>query len=151
MNNSTTAKNGFKTFILTLAISLVAFSVIYYVQTEVATKVSIENSDTVGQLNTDSTKKVAVVPAAVETAPAEASIFKVLADDKTVVAKRVVLGGATTTETTQSTVPATGITEITYAFILSISLTLFGAYLFIYEPRRKALLSFERSVKRDLN
>lgn len=153
MNNSTIAKNGFKTFILTLAVSLVAFSVIYYIQTDVSNKINIESTDAVGQLNEQVPPKqvTSAAPVAVPATTTEPSVFKALADDKTYVPQRVVLAGSTTRETTQSTVPPTGVTEITYAFVISLSLALFGAYLFVYESRRKALLSFERDVRRDLN
>jgi hypothetical protein len=142
MNNSTIAKNGFKTFILTLAGSLVVFSVIYYIQNDVSNKVNIENNDKISQTKEETSKDVA--------SAADSRVFKTIIDDKTKVPERAVLGGATTTETTQSTVPTTGITEITYAFVVSLGLTLFGVYLFVYEPRRRALLDFERRVKRDL-
>jgi hypothetical protein len=142
MNNSTIAKNGFKTFILTLAVSLVVFSVIYYIQTDVSTKVNIESSDKVSQTKEKNSKEVS--------SAADSRVFKTIADEKTQASERAVLGGATTKETTQSTVPATGITEITYAFVVSLGLILFGVYLFVYEPRRKALLDFERRVKKDL-
>jgi hypothetical protein len=142
MNNSTIAKNGFKTFILTLAVCLIVFSVIYYIQTDSSNKVNIESTDKVSQAKEDASKQVA--------SAADTSVFKAITNDKTQVPTKAVLGSATTTETTQSTVPTTGITEITYAFVVSLGITLFGVYLFVYEPRRRALLDFERKVKKDL-
>lgn len=142
MNNSTIAKNGFKTFILTLAVSLIVFSVIYYIQTDASNKVNIESTDKISQTKENTPKQVA--------SAADTSVFKAITNDKTQVPTKAVLGSATTTETTQSTVPTTGITEITYAFVVSLGITLFGVYLFVYEPRRRALLDFERKVKKDL-
>jgi hypothetical protein len=139
MNNSTVAKNGFKSFILTLAVSLLVFSVIYYVQTSSSNKVNIESTDKTTQANADSP----AVPAT-----ENKSAFKDIKASDQAVAERVVLGGAT--ETSESTVPGTGVTGITYAFAVSVGMVLLGAYLFIYEPRRRALLDFEKRVKRGL-
>ena len=137
MNATDQAKNGFKTFIITLVISLVIFSVIYYVATDTSQPISIEDGVQKQSNAQDSDAVVAV-------ASNDSSVFKELSSQKLNVPQRNVLGSAATTETTQSTVPSTGITEITYAFILSLAVLGLGAYAWVTNPRAKALRIFEK-------
>ncbi len=156
MNATDQAKNGFKTFIITLAISLFLFSIIYYVATDISQPVSIESTDELDKPisrntdNKDTVKDEDSFLASAETA-GTASVFEDLANQKLDVPQKTVLGGADTRESTQSTVPATGVLGVTYAFTLSISAIAFGTYFLVIEPRRRALARFERRVTNDLN
>ncbi|EKE00046.1 MAG: hypothetical protein ACD_22C00100G0010 [uncultured bacterium] len=148
MNNSEVAKNGFKTFLITLLLTLVLFSVVYYLASDSSLKVDIEKGDTsnVVSVKKDATTVGKVAAVANDSSGefvVKQSAFEALNKQKT--ASPLVLGAAST-ETTQSTVPATGTTEITYAFVASLCLTAFGFYMLVVSPRKKALANFERNV-----
>ncbi len=149
MNNSEVAKNGFKTFLITLLLTLVLFSVVYYLASDSSLKVDIEKSDSA---KVTSVKKVAAVAGSTAGSntstdgskdASKESVFETLNKQKT--ASPLVLGAASE-ETTQSTVPATGATEVTYGFVLSLSVAAFGFYMLVVNPRKKALARFERDV-----
>jgi hypothetical protein len=160
MNNSDVAKNGFKTFILTLAVSLIVFSTIYYVITSRtgSDKFEAKNSQ-VSYVTSEDTPKEAVEgastdkPASFANKPAS---FGQLADAapqvKAQVAKGVVLSGSTvnTTQTTQSTSINTGVVEITVGLFISLALFLVGFYVVFLNPRKLALIDFERSITKKL-
>lgn len=145
MSNTYQAKSGFKSFILTLSLSLVIFSALYYVVTDVSKDVDIEKreSDEKVVLNTKD------------------SIFGKLSEQKLDRTEQAVLAGATTTEegtpgtldaveeATESTVPVTGsntFTGITIGFgFLTVAL-----YIIFSGPRRMALIGFEKKVVKNL-
>ncbi len=145
MNNAQ-AKNGFKTFIITLSISLVAFSALYYFITDASPEISIEDDN--------------VEVSAVDVVNKEdSSVFETIAmESKTVPAgspQAAVLAGTDVVdpvETTQSTtpVPNTGSTQITMGLLASFIILSLGTYLIKLGPRNLALASFEKRVKRDL-
>lgn len=139
--NSYQAKNGFKTFVITLSLALVVFSALYYVISDSASTVNIEDDlESSNQLaqNTsvfeDLNKNVQAQPAPAVLAGADS-----MEDD--------------TMETTESTtpVPDGGTTEVTYALMLTTVLFSFAAYNFAKGPRRLALESFEERVTRNLD
>ena len=135
------AQKGFRTFVLTLVISLVIFSVLYYLLST-STKADINNDSKTTGMSAD-TKTVL----AVATAP---SLFEDLYKQKIDLPKKSVLAGATEATQTSSSVPATGSTEMTVGLMLSSGLLLFGFYVLYLGPRRLALKSFENRVTRDL-
>jgi hypothetical protein len=158
MNNSAQAKNGFKTFIATLVISLILFGVIYYLLTGGTGVISIE-SDPVGVSE-------GAVAQLIETDEESESVFGSLARQS--VPRGAVLSEtdeadfvymddflnemATMEQASPSTVPVpeTGFSGMTYALIISSMISVLGIYLLIIEPRRRALSGFERKVLRDL-
>lgn len=145
MNATDQAKNGFKTFIITLAVSLFLFSIIYYIATDISQSVNIESG-------TEEVSNPTSFNVSKEVASAEiASVFGDLAEQDIDVPQKMVLAGSDTAETTQSTVPATGSLDITYALALSLSAIAFGLYFLVVEPRRKALSKFEQRVTKELN
>ena len=237
MNSSNQSKNGFKTFLITVSLSLVVFSALYYVITDSRDNVDIEEETQNSQAQSvPETPKPQPTPAQVaantpEPAPAaseetqeqQESVFgamtesqndedetksnlknnsssapieienekvlgttsekaptptptpkptatptpiptptpqptveekvpEVLASSKTTPVGGLngdVLGGAD--ETTQSTVPNTGSTEITIALLLaSVALTI-GGYFISRNPTQKALVEFENRVVRKLD
>jgi hypothetical protein len=164
MNNSEVAKNGFKTFLLTLTLSLVLFSVVYYLATDTAPDVDIEAgsaaefveslpeptvpaSETVTEDVPHNPEELVAAQVQVS-ADAPVSAFSDISRRPLDVDSQKVLGAGDIGETTQSTVPATATLSVTYAFIITVSTVLVGFYLMI-SSKKKALVSFENRVKRD--
>lgn len=142
MNNSYQAKNGFKTFIVTLTISLGVFGAVYYLTSYPTYKVDIEESTggTVGEV--ESARSDLSERALVEDSP-----FKELKKQTPDVPRRVVLAGADqvpeTTQTTESTVPETGVFGITFSLFVSLLILAGGLYYVYLGPRSLALQRFE--------
>lgn len=149
MNNSEVAKNGFKTFIITLTVSLVLFSIVYYFVTGSSKDIDIEQQD----LQVAKSSAVAGVTTSTPTEvtgpiAADTSVFYDLATTKMNEPAKAVLAGAT--ESTTS-VPSTGSTEITWGFLLSVLALGFGSYLIFLGPRKAAIQHFETKVFKDLD
>ena len=185
MNANEQAQKGFKTFILTLSISLIVFSVIYYL---ISNNSNFEqNSDLVGDSSNtqpvvnaeaaevvqpeapaeiveaptqvDETVAVAAVEEEVTEAlvaeaesevagiATEASVFEQLAAQTgTTRQTGAVLAGAS--ESSQSTVPVTGVTSVTIGLVSSLVI-FFGVMLFMSkDPRRFAMSGFEKKMTR---
>ena len=185
MNANEQAQKGFKTFILTLSISLIVFSVIYYL---ISNNSNFEqNSDLVGDasnaqpaVNAEAAEVVQPeAPAEIVEAPTEpqvdetvavveeevtealvaeaesevagiateASVFEQLASQTgTTRQTGAVLAGAS--ESSQSTVPVTGVTSVTFGLIASLVI-FFGVMLFMSkDPRRFAMSGFEKKMTR---
>lgn len=137
MNNSETAKNGFKTFVITLFISLIVFGGLYYIISGPANKVDIE-------------KNLQSTGSTIASANTSKNVFEDLSKQKIKdIPQKMVLAGATG-QTTQSTVPQTGTTEMTTGFFLSLMILLVSVYVIFKGPRKYALSSFEKDVLRDL-
>lgn len=157
------ASKSFGTFILTLSISLIVFSAIYYLMTKssldsgqfnpstevvskgdkVTSDYTVQNSGEDKQGNTQGDKQ----------GDKSQSVFAQIADKNPNVQAKEVLAGSTTAETPQTTTsgpnPDTGIAGITIGLFLSLALFL-SAIIFVFKnPRNIALSSFEkRSTKR---
>jgi hypothetical protein len=151
MNNSTQAQKGFKTFLLTLSVSLIIFSVIYYVITNSSIQNEALPEDVLGVV-TDTPK------AETPEAPKDTSdtVFGKLAAQPMNVDSKAVLAGSTveteTTSTTQSTtsVPETGVVGITFGLITSGLLFILATMVIAKDPRRIAMNSFEKRTIRKL-
>lgn len=148
--NDYTAKNGFKTFVLTLGISLLFFGLVYFLlnantgvtETIDDAKLITSNEEVLGTTSEVAQEQVKEdVP--VEEKP---TVFGEIAKNKPIVAAPAVLAGAT--QATQSTVPVTGSTSVTVGFMAAVSLLAFSAYIMVKGPRKAALHSFERDVTR---
>ncbi len=147
MNNAYQAKNGFKTFLLTLVISLGVFGVVYYITSYPSYSVDIE-------AHTGSSENEVL-------SDSEESAFASLNTEMNT-PRRVVLAGATvegeetegttavpvatTQETTQSTVPDTGVTSLTLSLLVSLVVLCSGIYYVYLGPRKLALQSFEDRI-----
>ncbi len=157
MNTKDQAKSGFKTFVLTFIVSLLVFGTLYYLVSDSSTSEANIEQETVLGYN-----KSALAVAEPEEMPAGTpsgedepdvvqpqvgSPFGGLAEQKMAVEPRVVLAGAA--ESTQSTVPETGITGITIGLVGSITLFAIFAYVTSFNPRRYAYSKFEEDVIRD--
>jgi len=175
MNSFGHAQKGFKTFLITLTISLAVFTALYYLLSGFGEK---DGAGAISQADVQD-----YMAANSKTSP-----FEDLSKEKMDVSKRTVLSdtdtntdttpqptpptrlkptppaeapsvlaGSDTTTTTASaatpqtttsatTVPATGTEEITMALIASAAALLFGFYILYIGPRRMALKSFERTM-----
>ncbi len=157
MNTSEQAKKGFKTFLITLSVSLVLFSFVYYVVTDSRDEFNIEDTDSVSATTeTIASPEVAGTTdmkqedtkVAVGSSNPE-SLFGEINKMKDSPKQRTVLAGAT--QTSQSSVPETGVDSITYALIGSSLLLGIGVFIYMYGPRRIAIRSFEKEVIRSLD
>ncbi len=162
MNNSKQALNGFKTFLLTLAVSLVVFGAVYYITSYPSYNLDIESASKVLSAEDESSNHDSAT---------EESAFAGLNKTKVSTPKKVVLSGTTVsttpvagtttqpagtttqthsyptvTETSQSSVPSTGISSVTVFFTLSSVLLLCGIFYLYLGPRRIALQSFEEKI-----
>ncbi len=137
MNNSQQAKNGFKTFILALIVSLGVFATFYYITSYPADKVDIET-------HSDASKEDEKVISYNGELGTGGETFKKLASEKVSVPVRAVLSGSD--ESTQSTtsVPDTGVASITTALVIALGTLLLGGYLIYLNPRKFALSKFEK-------
>jgi hypothetical protein len=158
MNNSTQAQKGFQTFVLTLSVSLILFSVIYYFVTNLGATPGISK---------DITEDTTVTQEAASSE--EPSVFKRIADSG--VDSGAVLAGADSPdgtgdgtgpvdtpdygasaplETTESTqVPDTGVVGITLGLLTSLALFGFVVWYMRQGPRRLALTKFENRLLQD--
>ena len=163
--NSDSAKNGFKTFILTLSISLIVFSVVYYL----VTNSSGDTSSAPYQASVAPATVVAVAPTetlalADDTGQVErasdsptGSVFGEIVDKPAdaLPTGAAVLAGATSSPVTPqttgsgSTVPETGIVGITAGLLVSLVFFLTGMYYISSNPRKTALSGFEKKVLKD--
>jgi ABC-type anion transport system duplicated permease subunit len=148
MNTTNTqAQKGFRTFVLTLSISLIVFSIIYYFVSESQTQVSSEEKKSVAELNVNKNEetsvfqKIAAVPVAA-TSKAVLAGTDTTADDTT-----------TTDETDETTTPTpeTGATSVTIGFFASLLAFAGGLFVIWKNPRALALLGFEKRVLKDLD
>lgn len=144
MNSYDHAQKGFKTFLVTLTISLVVFSVLYYFLSNQAPN----------DINAGAPKETASASKYI----ASTSPFEDLANKKIAVQPKTVLAGSTVADTTGTTgtttttttaqttasVPNTGSTEVTIAFVISGLLLMVGFYVLYLNPRKLALQNFER-------
>lgn len=144
MNNSHQAKNGFKTFLVTLIISLGVFAAVYYLTSYPTYQVDIEESTggSVGRVESERDEKLAMNKE-------ENSPFGDLKDTDINVPRRAVLAGADTAEeesfqeTTESTVPDTGMFGMTLSLFISLLILSMGIYYVYLGPRSLALRDFE--------
>ncbi len=146
MNNAQTAKNGFKTFIITLVVSLTVFGFFYYVLSARTKTPDIEKETSSAITNSKDTLALSVNPNSSE--DQVTSPFKDLSQNKMEIKKKVVLS-----ESTQSTssVPDTGGTGITMGLIISSVILLLGFYVVYIGPRKYALNRFEKKVLDDFD
>lgn len=150
MNYETQAKNGFKTFIITLCISLVAFSAIYYLVSDATGNVDIESIDKQNEqsANFEVKEQVAGTTSQANNETKQETVFSEIAQKptnakSTLANANTVLGAAT--ETTQSTVPNTGSETLVGAALAGMFFSV-AIYLLFIGPRKLALESFEAGI-----
>jgi hypothetical protein len=155
MNPETQAKNGFKTFIVTLSVSLVVFSALYYVVNDVSGNVDIEDYQAIEKkavaFEVEKEVKGAKTESAfgllANTTPLEEPQVLAGTDDATTTtdtttATTTTTTTATTDETVESTVPETGSATL-MGTLVSVGLFSVALYFILVGPRKFALASFE--------
>lgn len=158
MNSYDQAQKGFKTFLLTLSVSLIVFSVIYYAittsseVTDLSANIQDDGSSDVTYTIKQEEEEVAGRQDTVSDQPEEAAVSKTvfgqLAAMDLNVEPKAVLAGAN--EATQSTVPETGTFGVTVGLFMSLVAFLGGLYVISQDPRKMALLGFEKDALKDL-
>ena len=157
-NNSysvqTNAGKSFRTFLLTLSVSLILFSAVYYFLTTNASKP--ESLETSFNKNENVTNKVvdnseATDNGEVAGAVTEKTVFSEIATKGTGGQVRQVLAAAADAPQTTTTAPNTGTTSVTIG--LFSALVFFVASLFVVSknPRRLALNTFEKNITKSVN
>lgn len=163
MNTKTQAQKGFKTFLLTLVISLAVFSGLYYMinsglggnsQSEQIAKPT--TNEPVEQMQPQTQQPKQNETLGDTSTRTEESVFGGMVEDKPDVPPKQVLAGAddasgTTEETPQATVPVTGFSTPTFGIVVSILALSLALYLLFIGPRNFALSSFEKRVIDDLD
>jgi hypothetical protein len=160
MNNSESAKRGFRTFILTLSVSLIVFSAVYYALTTYNSNgnSSGERSETANELGSGVIKENDVAgegslgdedSPSVKGTKDKSTVFSEIVGKKPQVQVQQVLAGATSApQTTQSStsVPITGFPEMTVGLMLSLGLFIGAMVYNLINPRKIALSSFEKKM-----
>ena len=167
--NSDSAQKGFRTFILTLSISLIVFSVAYYALTNIpheeatANKFQVKEKETAYNVKSESNEKSvfgnirdsanssAVLAAEDDLSGLDEDVIideDTTDDTATTTTTATATTTTTTSETTQSTtaVPNTGVFSIT-AGLFSAFILFVAALTFVtFNPRKLALDSFEKDI-----
>lgn len=142
IGKNTSAASSFRTFILTLSISLIVFSAIYYVMSSSGMDTDVfENSLSDSSIKEESVKGVS-----------QESVFGDIAIKEPETQPRFVLAGVDEVqETTQSTtsVPVTGISSITMGLFGALIFFVAGLIVVASNPRKLALDTFEKTVTKE--
>jgi hypothetical protein len=166
MTTSDSAKKGFKTFILTLSVSLIIFSVIYYVLTNNTGSAQNQNTytkqaavTTPTTVTTDTQVAAAIKDTTspfkkLQNAPVNAQPQEVLGtetaantSDNSVTVNNVV--AVNTAVSPQSTIPSTGTVSITIGLLLSLTTFIAGLIWLTMNPRKIALQGFEKRATKE--
>ncbi|NMB91752.1 hypothetical protein GYA37_02805 [candidate division WWE3 bacterium] len=140
------AGKSFKTFVLTLSVSLIIFSVVYYVM-------SVNSSN---QESFDNSLSDNVVEKEVKGVEQKSVFNEIASKDPGVQAKEVLAGStvATTAEVQQTTQSAadlqTGTFSITAGLFIALIIFLSTLVFVLNNPRKLALSSFEKNALRDV-
>lgn len=164
MNKELQAKNGFKTFIVTLSVSLVIFSAIYYLITDSTGNVDIESSDPVAfEVKGASTESVfkdistkpthadpAVLQAAdtTEDTTGDAMEEDAMVDDTTT-GTDATDNTAMEEEVEEATVPDTG-SETLVGTMMALGFFAAAVYMILAGPRKLAIAEFENKISKEL-
>lgn len=155
-NNSysvqTNAGKSFRTFLLTLSVSLILFSAVYYFLTTNASKPeSLDTSlsqEVVKQVSDNSNVKDQGQVAGSST---ENTVFGTIASKEIGGQARQVLAGSTETQQTTTTVPVTGTTSVTVGLFSALMFFIAGLFVVSKNPRKLALSSFEKNVTKSVD
>lgn len=158
MNDNTySAQNnnkGLRTFVLTLSVSLIIFSVVYYLMADsqsVNTDLQASNTETLtANISEEDTEEPTVFGKIVSTTP-DATSRAVLAGTTTSPTSTGTTSVTTTTtkQTTTAPVPNGGVTQLTWGFIISLLSFALGFVIISKDPRSLAVSFFERNMLKD--
>lgn len=143
------AKNGFKTFVVTLSISLLLFGALYYLITDFSSEIDIETSakatETVAyKADVKGTSDYSVF-GEISEIPVDAQSGRVLAEHDETTGDAMEAMEEDTEESTESTVPDTGSEQVIGA-VLAMTFFSAAAYMLLVGPRKLALSKFEKST-----
>lgn len=147
ITKGTSAANSFRTFILTLSVSLIVFSLIYYFMSSSGNNTDIFESSEVSSKTSMIDRKEESVENTLDK-EGESVFGKIASSDPDVQAKYVLAGTDEAEETTQSTseVPETGIFSITTGLLSAFVLFILALIVISSNPRRLALDTFEKTI-----
>jgi uncharacterized protein YpmB len=155
-NNSysvqTNAGKSFRAFLLTLSVSLILFSAVYYFLTTNASRPESSNTS----LNEKPVQKVSDNSditdqgqvAGVETAK---TVFGEIVNKDTGGQTRQVLAGATEVPQTTTPAPVTGTTSVTVGLFSALIFFIASLFVVSKNPRRLALNTFEKNVTKKVD
>ena len=147
------AKNGFKTFVVTLSVSLVLFGALYYLVTDYPEEIDIETASVTKEdevaYNGDKTAEFAVKgisDKATSENSDEDTVFGKINQQAVNAQPSVVMAGAE--ESTESTVPDTGSEQV---LGIAMSMVFFSGalYILLTGPRKFALSGFEKDMTKN--
>ena len=135
------AKGGFKTFVVTLSVSLLLFGALYYLITGFSQEIDIESPDTTTVVyNASDVENESVMGASTQN-----SVFSEIAQAPVNAQPATVLAAGDVAETTESTVPSTGSNTL-LGVTMAIASFSAAAYVLLIGPRKLALSGFERDI-----
>lgn len=143
------AKSGFKTFVVTLSVSLVVFGAIYYLITGFSQEIDIESSS--ASLDAGKTSMVYDSDTQNEQvmgASTQNSVFNEIAQAPVNAQPATVLAAGDAIETTESTVPVTGSNTLLGITMVIVSFSI-ATYIMFMGPRKLALSGFEKDITQD--
>jgi len=145
MSTEDQAKNGFKTFVTTLVVSLVVFGGAYHFLTNLSPSSSLDAEN----FESRSSGSLAYTPNSgdVEGVNTGSSVFDVINSTEVAASAPAVLAGEDTTETTETTVPETG-SETLIGTVVGMSALALATYLVFVGPRNLALKTFEKDASK---
>ena len=140
------AKSGFKTFVVTLSVSLLLFGALYYLITGFSQEIDIEDSSA----STDGGETTVVYNASdankeVMGATTQSSVFGEIAQAPVNAHPETVLAAGVFAKTTESPVPATGSNTL-LGITMAVASFSAAAYVLLIGPRKLALSGFEREI-----
>jgi hypothetical protein len=157
-NNSysvqTNAGKSFRTFLLTLSISLILFSAVYYFLTTNASKPeSLETSFNESKAVVNKVVDNSDVKESGEVAGAvvEKTVFGEIATKDTGGQVRQVLAAATDAPQTTTTAPNTGTTSVTIGLFSAFIFFIASLFVVSNNPRRLALNTFEKNITKSVD
>lgn len=140
------AKNGFKTFVVTLSVSLLLFGALYYLITGFSQEIDIEGSSTPVAYNTAPATNTYYNASNENVKGTTTTVFSTIADKPVNARPATVLASATTAaESTESTVPNTGSNTL-LGTIMAVGSFSAALYVLMLGPRKFALSGFEREI-----
>lgn len=155
-NNSysvqTSAGKSFRTFLLTLSVSLILFSAVYYFLTTNASKSeSLETSLSEKVMKKVSDSSEVKNRGEVSGLATEKTVFGEIASKETGGQARQILAGSTETQQTTTPAPVTGTTSVTIGLFSALIFFIAGLFVVSKNPRKLALNSFEKGVTKSMN
>ena len=155
-NNSysvqTNAGKSFRTFLLTLSVSLILFSAVYYFLTTNASKqVALDTSPNGNVANNVYDNPVTTNQGDVAGAATAKTVFGDIASKDSGGQARQVLAGSTDTSQTTTPAPVTGTTSVTIGLFSALIFFVASLLVVSKNPRKLALNTFEKNATKSVD